>query len=70
MTNKGSANAVVLLFIVGIINLSGILRAQNDIIFNRLSLDNGLSNSYVTCIFQDSKGFMWIGTAVKKYTKE
>ena len=62
MTNKGSAKVLALLFIIGIINSSDILSAQNDIIFDRLSLEDGLSNSYVTCILQDSKGFMWIGT--------
>lgn len=34
----------------------------NDIRFNRLSIDDGLSNSYITCILQDHKGFMWFGT--------
>ena len=30
--------------------------------FENLSIDDGLSNEYVTAIFQDSKGYMWIGT--------
>ena len=30
--------------------------------FESLSIDEGLSNEYVTSIFQDSKGYMWIGT--------
>lgn len=30
--------------------------------FEKVSIDEGLSNNYVTCIFQDSKGYMWIGT--------
>ncbi|MBE6054437.1 MAG: hypothetical protein E7212_11180 [Clostridium sartagoforme] len=30
--------------------------------FDKLSIDEGLSNEYVTKIFQDSKGYMWIGT--------
>ena len=30
--------------------------------FEKLSIDEGLSNEYVTSIFQDSKGYMWIGT--------
>ncbi|MDV4152067.1 two-component regulator propeller domain-containing protein [Clostridium sp. AL.422] len=30
--------------------------------FESLSIDEGLSNEYVTTIFQDSKGYMWIGT--------
>ena len=35
---------------------------DNDIRFERISLDQGLSQSVVLCIFQDSKGFMWFGT--------
>jgi ligand-binding sensor domain-containing protein/signal transduction histidine kinase/DNA-binding response OmpR family regulator len=30
--------------------------------FTTISRDNGLSNSTINCIFQDSKGFMWFGT--------
>ena len=30
--------------------------------FEHLSIDEGLSNEHVTTIFQDSKGYMWIGT--------
>jgi len=30
--------------------------------FNRLSTQHGLSNSAVTCIYQDIRGFMWFGT--------
>jgi ligand-binding sensor domain-containing protein len=35
---------------------------QSRIIFNHLVIDDGLSQSSVTCIFQDRKGFMWFGT--------
>lgn len=39
------------------------LLAQNqDLHFQRLSLEQGLSQSNVYCIFQDSKGWMWFGT--------
>ena len=30
--------------------------------FERLSLEQGLSQSYVNCILQDRRGFMWFGT--------
>ncbi len=33
-----------------------------DVKFDRLSLDQGLSQSTVTAILQDKKGFMWFGT--------
>lgn len=38
------------------------LFAQHSISFNHLTVENGLSQSAVTCIFQDSQGFMWFGT--------
>ena len=38
------------------------LQAQNHIAFNHLTVEDGLSQSSVTCIFQDAKGFMWFGT--------
>ena len=30
--------------------------------FDKLSIDDGLSNEHVTSIFQDSRGYIWIGT--------
>jgi len=35
---------------------------NNDIKFERISIEQGLSQSSVLCILQDSKGFMWFGT--------
>jgi len=34
----------------------------SDLIFNHLTTENGLSNNAIHCIFQDRKGFIWIGT--------
>ena len=34
----------------------------DDLRFTHLTTDNGLSQSNVTCILQDCKGFMWFGT--------
>ena len=30
--------------------------------FTRLSLEQGLSQSTVLCVFQDSRGYIWLGT--------
>ena len=35
---------------------------QEDLRFERLSLDQGLSQSSILCMLQDSKGFLWFGT--------
>lgn len=35
---------------------------SNNAKFESISIDDGLSNENVTSIFQDSKGYMWIGT--------
>jgi len=35
---------------------------QHNIRFHRISIEDGLSQSDVYCIFQDSRGFMWFGT--------
>lgn len=35
---------------------------SNEIKFERLSIENGLSQTTVYCILQDKKGFLWIGT--------
>ena len=33
-----------------------------DIKFDHISVEQGLSHTMVNCIFQDSRGFLWIGT--------
>ena len=40
----------------------GTLLSQNQVRFNHLNVEDGLSQSVVTCIFQDNDGFMWFGT--------
>jgi ligand-binding sensor domain-containing protein len=35
---------------------------HSNVVFERLSLDQGLSQSIVECIIQDSRGFMWFAT--------
>lgn len=35
---------------------------ENDLKFERISIDQGLSQSTVFCILQDQTGFMWFGT--------
>lgn len=35
---------------------------QSHLVFNHLTIEDGLSQSSVTCILQDGSGFMWFGT--------
>jgi ligand-binding sensor domain-containing protein/serine phosphatase RsbU (regulator of sigma subunit) len=51
----------MLAFLLTILNPS-LLLSQHRINFNRLGVTEGLSQSSVTVIFQDKKGFMWFGT--------
>jgi len=53
---------VILFFILAFLLSSSDIPAQVDIIFNHLTIDDGLSQSSVTCILQDKNGFMWFGT--------
>ena len=36
--------------------------AQTNLLFQHLTVNDGLSQGSVTCIFQDRQGFMWFGT--------
>src|SRR5688572_25188677 len=36
--------------------------AQDSVSVTHLSIDQGLSNNSVRCIYQDHNGFMWFGT--------
>ncbi|MDU3336846.1 ligand-binding sensor domain-containing protein [Paraclostridium bifermentans] len=50
---------LILTILLPIIVSAEVLNIGN---FEHLSIDQGLSNEQVTSIYQDSKGYMWIGT--------
>ena len=56
----------ILIYIFIIANVSGygqtVLNDNQKLKFKQFSLTEGLSQSSVLCILQDSKGFMWFGT--------
>jgi len=59
-SGRGSTFLPFLLLLFG---LSAQTSGQiQNIAFERLSTEQGLVNSSVNCIFQDSRGFMWFGT--------
>jgi signal transduction histidine kinase/CheY-like chemotaxis protein/ligand-binding sensor domain-containing protein len=52
-----------ILFLIIIPALSRYIMPQNDnILFQHITIEQGLSQATVDCILQDSKGFMWFGT--------
>lgn len=51
-----------ILLLANLLFLSSIARSQGQIKFDRLGTNEGLSNSSVLSIVQDSSGFIWIGT--------
>ena len=53
---------VVLFCVISFLFFSSDFLPQSNIIFNHLTIEDGLSQSSVTCILQDKKGFMWFGT--------
>jgi ligand-binding sensor domain-containing protein/serine phosphatase RsbU (regulator of sigma subunit) len=52
---------ILFCFLFCLIFITGLF-SQQRILFNHLTVEDGLSQSSVTCIFQDKKGFMWFGT--------
>ena len=55
-------NALIITFTLLITFCSPVLAQKPTIKFQHLSLEEGLSQSTVYAILQDSKGFMWFGT--------
>jgi ligand-binding sensor domain-containing protein len=43
--------------------LSISVNAQSSLIFNHYITSDGLSQNTIQCIYQDKKGFIWIGTS-------
>ncbi|MCF8297365.1 MAG: hypothetical protein K9J13_07490 [Saprospiraceae bacterium] len=58
---KRIITVILLLLIVCLINPNAYAQISRER-FDKISVENGLSESIVTCIYQDSRGFMWFGT--------
>ncbi len=55
-------NSFLSLVLFMVVLLTSLPAKKEEIAFDHLSLDEGLSQVSVSCILQDSKGFMWFGT--------
>lgn len=53
---------IIFILIFILIPIKPYAEILKDSKFESISISDGLSNEYVTTIFQDSKGYMWIGT--------
>jgi serine phosphatase RsbU (regulator of sigma subunit)/ligand-binding sensor domain-containing protein len=53
----------IISFLIFLLSLSTISYGQRNYLFENISIPEGLSNSTVNYIFQDSYGFLWISTA-------
>ena len=53
---------IVFILLNILIPLKSSAEILNNAKFEKISIEEGLSNEYVTSIFQDSKGYIWIGT--------
>lgn len=59
---KNVIRTVSITFIICLICSINVLSQELDVRFERLSIKEGLSQSGVTCILQDSLGYLWFGT--------
>lgn len=57
-SKKNSFSLIISLLVTVCINCS----LPQDIQFQQLTVKDGLSNSFVNCVLQDRKGFLWFGT--------
>jgi ligand-binding sensor domain-containing protein len=51
----------LILILISFTNIWGYSQ-KNQTLFHQLTTENGLSNNSITCVFKNSKGFIWIGT--------
>lgn len=66
MNKKGFINKIIVMFLLSIVILNSYPNESyahaNNLTFNNLNIEQGISQSTAKVIFQDSKGYIWIGT--------
>lgn len=60
---RGKVNKILFYLLFSLILTVNSYGQSNSIEFDHYSTSEGLSNGYINTILQDSKGFIWIGTA-------
>ncbi|MBL7046636.1 MAG: PAS domain S-box protein [Candidatus Marinimicrobia bacterium] len=55
-------SAIYIIALIVILFSINLIARQNDIKFEHIFIDQGLSQNTVVCIDQDNQGFMWFGT--------
>ena len=67
MNKKGFINKIIIMFLLSIVILNSYPNESyahaNNLTFNNLNIEQGISQSTAEIIFQDSKGYIWIGTS-------
>ncbi|MFC2146350.1 two-component regulator propeller domain-containing protein, partial [Acidobacteriota bacterium] len=58
----GVVSTPMLIFLVLVFSTTLYAQANDDIKFEHISIEQGLSQSTASCITQDNRGFMWFGT--------
>ena len=59
---KNKLKIIIAVLFLTLIFFNNVVYAESDIAFKNLTIDDGLSQSTVQTIFQDSKGYIWMGT--------
>ena len=62
MKNKIRERTLCMVFLLAMGTPAELCAQEQNIRFERLSIEDGLSQSTIFSIYQDSKGFMWFGT--------
>ena len=63
MSSKVIPKVVSIVLVIASLVLHYNVFSQNvNVSFETFTMSDGLSNNLITCVFQDSKGFIWIGT--------
>ena len=62
LTRPGPSVPRILTLCLTLLSWTAPLSAQLNFPFDKITVDTGLSQNFVECISQDSKGFIWIGT--------